>query len=1355
MADSKKPPYPTSFGKVLLDVPAETPALGYCEIAQVFATIITESRPQFAVGIFGGWGSGKTTLMTAIKAALLPKESVVSVDFNAWRYEREPQLLIPLLDTIRAAVVQWSEGRNKGTGEKVAYLARRIGRVIRALAAGLSVEVGLPGAVKAGYDVGPALDALSSMGESKGPKSLYVAAFQELQAAFDEFSPDGDIRMVVFVDDLDRCLPSNALDLLESMKLFFDLPGFIFVVGVDETAIERAICTKLADDDQGAVATEGHSEGASQARKRFSREYVKKLFQLPYALPAVLPGQLNELLGSMYGEAALDSDEFKKLRSRIHPYLQCLTAAGRVNPREVKRFVNTYTLQMLIRPKLDSDIVLALQTIAFRYEWEPLYSAILADSELFIDVLRRYRNGQHEQSAFAELSPDLEMLPTSLATYLRSPQAKPLTRYRTLDDYLSSIRAANGIKSWKLDGYREIARLHGAIRDAFKKNSLESSADDVAVIASEVANRVAGLVKTLDDAADTKELLDVLRQMKQRATHLSKYMVAASYPGKTAIPQDQLRDQLDELRLLADDARSQLGALPSLNGESSLQHLAPVHLVDRIPLPASQPVNDDWAICCSGGGVRSAAYCLGALQSLASGGRFRKARWVLGVSGGSYIAASWALVRHALFTASPHPAHTRGEPYAPGTPEEHALRYHSRYASFNSATTPTGALLLFLKAVVTFVIALAPVYVATHAWGWLLRWQGVATPSGSHRMATTPAGSAWLVPLAIAGGGVLIFFVYQWWPARRAARRTVSWAATLTAIGVALTMLAVSPVISWLTHSTGSADITAQFSGFGARPSWSFTVAAGLIVVVTAVACYSRAGLAKWTASTAAAKGKSAAAPGLAARVAGGLRQQFLPWLASALVVLGGVVFAILWTSEGAREGYSLRQLLPVVIVLAVMAFARIAVGVNGLSMYDFYRSRLADAFAVTRQAVEEPNPRRARALFAEAAATRLSALQERQIGPGLVICGTAHINAEREVPPGQSGYCVTFDPEHVSLHREKGLPAQQRAQARTSDYEALVGWRNLTLFDISAIGGEAASPLMGPATRLACRILFTATNICLGVWLPHPNLVRDARHLLDHPDEGTANSRWERRPLLLLGWYLMPHPLWARHPDENARREARLWAHVLKLRLDRKLSGALWYRVMQPTLGLKWAEAGGRLSYRATWMYVTDGGHNDNLGLVEALRRGASNIVVLDASGDKADTWFNLGNAIALARTDAGVEIDLDPSTMTRGGHNLAPGQVVRPWAHGKFRRFHPEQGLPDEGDIWVCKLGWWTDAPWDVLAYARDHPSYPSDSTLEQLDDPTEFEAYQQLGTATVLDVLEHGKLSLGQMLLRGFRS
>src|SRR5215471_13982180 len=178
---------------------------------------------------------------------------------------------------------------------------------------------------------------------------------------------------------------------------------------------------------------------------------------------------------------------------------------------------------------------------------------------------------------------------------------------------------------------------------------------------------------------------------------------------------------------------------------------------------------------------------------------------------------------------------------------------------------------------------------------------------------------------------------------------------------------------------------------------------------------------------------------------------------------------------------------------------------------------------------------------------------------------------------------------------------------------------------------------------------------------------------------------------------------------------------------------------MMQPALGLLWTMAAGRLSYRSTWMYVTDGGHYDNLGLVEALHRGADHIVVLDASGDAVNTWSTIGNAIALARSDAGVEITLDPTTMWSPG--LATGQVNHPWASGTFTRRTAKAGsdLPQQGRIWVCKLGWWTGAPWDVLAYAKQHSTYPCDSTLEKLYNADEFSAYQELGAATVLNAAD----------------
>ena len=122
-----------------------------------------------------------------------------------------------------------------------------------------------------------------------------------------------------------------------------------------------------------------------------------------------------------------------------------------------------------------------------------------------------------------------------------------------------------------------------------------------------------------------------------------------------------------------------------------------------VPAAEAGVVDGDWAICCSGGGIRSAAYCLGALQSLDSGGLLGAARWIVGVSGGSYIASSRALVAHDL------PRGTVPRAYAPGTPEERNLRDNTRYIAPNGATVLVGVLSLLLGAIATFIIVLAPV----------------------------------------------------------------------------------------------------------------------------------------------------------------------------------------------------------------------------------------------------------------------------------------------------------------------------------------------------------------------------------------------------------------------------------------------------------------------------------------------------------------------------------------------------------------------------------------------------------------------------------------------------------------------
>jgi predicted KAP-like P-loop ATPase len=115
--------------RLLLDVPAAAPALRFPERAQALAEIVMDSDPRFAIGIFGGWGSGKTTLMETIKQLIVADRPgrAVPVWFNAWRYEKEEHLIVPLLATVREALLRWSETQARQQPRE-AVLARKTAR---------------------------------------------------------------------------------------------------------------------------------------------------------------------------------------------------------------------------------------------------------------------------------------------------------------------------------------------------------------------------------------------------------------------------------------------------------------------------------------------------------------------------------------------------------------------------------------------------------------------------------------------------------------------------------------------------------------------------------------------------------------------------------------------------------------------------------------------------------------------------------------------------------------------------------------------------------------------------------------------------------------------------------------------------------------------------------------------------------------------------------------------------------------------------------------------------------------------------------------------------------------------------
>jgi ABC-type dipeptide/oligopeptide/nickel transport system ATPase component len=449
--------------KIILDSPSECPSLGFRETALALKEVIEGSTPNFVIGIFGTWGSGKTTLMRAIEKELNPAKSI-ALQFSAWRYEKESNLIIPLLDIVREGLTKWAD-QNKGLRQKALATASVVGKAIYSLLAGLSLKVGLPNALEISYKANESLaqarDFARKEKEARVPRSFYHAAFRALAESFEGFlgSAGGPDRIVVFVDDLDRCLPQGALEVLEAMKLFFDLEGFIFVVGLDQGVVERSIDLKYRDESSPA---QNSRDGMRQIR---GADYIKKIFQVPFSLSPVAVTQLDEFLSAVYQESNLPNAQTVELRNQVTPHLRYILADAGVNPREIKRYLNAYTISIKIKPQLERNVTLALQTVAFRRDWEPVRRGLLSYRDIFIDALRR-RVREHDFTAIADLDPTLTDIPESFLSYVTEPNpGAVLLDAQNLDEHIYSGEATrSSLNTLFLDAIRDVAQLTKQLR---------------------------------------------------------------------------------------------------------------------------------------------------------------------------------------------------------------------------------------------------------------------------------------------------------------------------------------------------------------------------------------------------------------------------------------------------------------------------------------------------------------------------------------------------------------------------------------------------------------------------------------------------------------------------------------------------------------------------------------------------------------------------------------------------------------------------------------------------------------------------------------------------------------------------
>ncbi len=372
-------------------------------------------QPPCVFGIHGEWGSGKTSFLHQLHWDLTGdcpqqtkderdtatkktgnegryEDTVTVVWFEAWRYQNEADPVIALLHEIRTQLPLYSKWLNEG--KKLAEVTIR--------SALLSME-------DLTKRIGIAPSKIEKTGEQWERDHLAVALpshtiRQHLNEALDHLlgkkksKKRKNARLVVLIDDLDRCEPAAAFRLLEGIKIYLNLPSCVFVLGMNQRIIERAIAKHTAPDEPEDV------------RHEYACEYLDKLCTNIWHLPLI--NNPVDPFGQWLPADLPGRDAFLALVETFG----CLAA----NARKIKsftnvlvRFVDNLGYNDTRSAALDHRLTILMACLY--HDHHDLYRMIESDLQ-FYDLLHRWATG-------VVLSDPEKKQPHELLCSLRLPTA--------------------------------------------------------------------------------------------------------------------------------------------------------------------------------------------------------------------------------------------------------------------------------------------------------------------------------------------------------------------------------------------------------------------------------------------------------------------------------------------------------------------------------------------------------------------------------------------------------------------------------------------------------------------------------------------------------------------------------------------------------------------------------------------------------------------------------------------------------------------------------------------------------------------------------------------------------------------
>ena len=288
-----------------------------------------------SIGIFGNWGAGKSSLLRLIEQEIEKQDQkYMVINFDAWLYQGYDDARVSLLEVIARKLNAMAKG-NETLLQKTKNLLSRVNtfRAMGLLAEGIALAHGVSTGGLFYKGVSAIEKVLSSF---QGKDNISKEDFQDLQKTakegmetfnglikkvppttppqqIDVFRKEyGEILreigkpLIVIIDNLDRCLPVNAIHTLEAIRLFLFLPNTAFIIAADEEIIREAVAE--------------YFKGTSN---RHQIDYVDKLIQVPIRVPRTGILEIRSYLFMLFASASdIQKEMLEKLRSKLEESLQ-------------------------------------------------------------------------------------------------------------------------------------------------------------------------------------------------------------------------------------------------------------------------------------------------------------------------------------------------------------------------------------------------------------------------------------------------------------------------------------------------------------------------------------------------------------------------------------------------------------------------------------------------------------------------------------------------------------------------------------------------------------------------------------------------------------------------------------------------------------------------------------------------------------------------------------------------------------------------------------------------------------------------------------------------------------------------